>query len=294
MGKTAVTESVYAYYPGCTLHSTAREYGESARLVCGELGIELRELEDWACCGASSGHSAGRLLGVALPARELQLAEEAGLPLVAPCAMCYFRLKLASHELADQTTLNAVRELLDREFHNSAEVVHLLQVFAEHQDVIAAKLKRSLSGIRVACYYGCLLVRPRSILNFDDEENPQMMDRLMELLGAESIDWSFKTECCGASLPLARPDIVRRLSHRILAQARSLGADCLVVACPECHINLDTLQREIEAEYRDGAGLPVLYFTQLVGLALGFSAQQLLLDKHLTDPLPMLKDKGFM
>lgn len=283
---------VYAYYPGCTLKSTAKEYDVSARLVCNELGIELRELKEWACCGASSAHSVSHLLGVALPARELQLAEEVGLPLVAPCAMCYFRLKLAAHELGAETTLNTVRGLLGKEFHNSTKVVHLLQVLDEHKEIILSKLKKSLAGMKVACYYGCLLVRPQDILQFDDEENPQMMDRLMEMLAAESIDWAFKTECCGASLPLSRPDIVLRLSHRILSQAKQLGADCIVVACPMCHSNLDTRQKEIEAEYRDGAGLPVLYFTQLVGLALGFSAKQLLLDKHLTDPLPMLKNKG--
>jgi heterodisulfide reductase subunit B len=287
-----MTQRVYAYYPGCTLHSTAKEYDASTRLVCNELGIELRELKDWACCGASSGHSMGRLLGVALPARELQLAEEGGLPLVAPCAMCYFRLKVAAHELVDEITLNTVRGLLAKEFRNAAKVVHLLEVVAEDKETVRSKLKRSLAGMRVACYYGCLLVRPRDILQFDDEENPQMMDRLMEMLGAESIDWGFKTECCGASLPLARPDIVLRLSHRILSQAKQSGADCIVVACPMCHSNLDTHQKEMKEKYEDGIGLPVLYFTQLLGLALGFSARQLLLDKHLTDPLPMLGDKG--
>ena len=287
-----MTQRVYAYYPGCTLHSTAKEYDVSARLVCNELGIELRELEDWACCGASSAHSVSQLLGITLPARELQLAEETGLPLVAPCAMCYFRLKVAAHELADEITLNAVRELLAKEFHNTAEVLHLLEVIAEDKETMLSKLKRSLTGMKVACYYGCLLVRPRDILDFDDEENPQMMDGLMEMLGAESIDWSFKTECCGASLPLSRPDIVLRLSHRILSQAKQLGADCIVVACPMCHSNLDGHQKEMRAKYEDGVGLPVLYFTQLLGLALGFSAKQLLLDKHLTDTLPMLEGKG--
>jgi len=287
-----MTERVYAYYPGCTLQSTAKEYDVSARLVCNELGIELRELEDWTCCGASSAHSMSQLLGLALPARELQLAEEMGLPLVAPCAMCYFRLKFAAHDLVDETTLTTVREVLAKDFRNAAEVVHLLEVVAEDKETMLSKLKKSLAGMRVACYYGCLLVRPRDILDFDDEENPQMMDGLMEMLGAESIDWSFKTECCGASLPLSRPDIVLRLSHRILSQAKQLGADCIVVACPMCHSNLDSHQNEMKAKYNDGVGLPVLYFTQLLGLALGFSAKQLHLDKHLTDTGPMLENKG--
>jgi len=280
----------YAYYPGCTLHSTAKEYDVSARLVCEGLGIELRELEDWTCCGASSAHSTSDLLSIALPARELQAAEEMGLPLAVACAMCFSRLKFAIHELNDQEIRGLVSDIIGGELRNAVEVVHLLQVLDEDREAIL--LKRPLTGLKVACYYGCLLVRPRDIVDFDDEENPQIMDRLIEALAAHSIDWGFKTECCGASLPLSRKDVVLTLSHRILYQAKQLGADCLAVACPMCHSNLDTTQRVIEAKYRDGVGLPVLYFTQLVGLAMGFSPKQLLLNKHLTDPLPMLTEKG--
>lgn len=284
-----MTPRVYAYYPGCTLHSTAKEYDVSARLVCQSLGIELRELKDWTCCGASSAHSTSDLLSIALPARELQAAEEMGLPLAVACAMCFSRLKFAIHELNDQATLGLVSDIIGGELRNAIEVVHLLKVLEEEKEDLP--LKRPLTGLKVACYYGCLLVRPRDILDFDDEENPQIMDHLIEALGAQSIDWGFKTECCGASLPLTRKDIVLTLSHRILHQAKQLGADCLAVACPMCHSNLDTTQREIEAKYKDGVGLPILYFTQLVGLAMGFSPKQLLLNKHLTDPLPMLKEK---
>lgn len=285
-----MTPRAYAYYPGCTLNSTAKEYDVSARLVCQSLGIELRELKDWTCCGASSAHSTSDLLSIALPARELQAAEEMGLPLVVACAMCFSRLKFAIHELNDQKTLALVSDIIGGELRNVVEVVHLLQVLEEEREAIP--LKRPLTGLKVACYYGCLLVRPRDIVDFDDEENPQIMDRLIEALGAQSIGWGFKTECCGASLPLTRRDIVLTLSHRILYQAKQLGADCLAVACPMCHSNLDTTQREIEAKYKDGVGLPVLYFTQLVGLAMGFSPKQLLLNKHFTDPLPMLREKG--
>jgi heterodisulfide reductase subunit B len=280
----------YAYYPGCTLHSTAKEYDISARLVCQKLGIKLQELEDWTCCGASSAHSTSRLLSIALPARELQAAEGMGLPLTVACAMCFSRLKNAAYELTDKTKLGLVSDLIGKEFHNATEVVHLLKVLYEASD--AMPLRRPLKGLKVACYYGCLLVRPQEVVNFDDVEDPQMMDRLIEKLGAEGIEWDFKTACCGASLPLTRRDVVLKLSHRILSQARQLGADCVAVACPMCHINLDAYQKEMEAKYKDKLELPVLYFTQLVGLALDFSPKQLLLDKHFTDPMPMLKDKG--
>jgi heterodisulfide reductase subunit B len=280
----------YAYYPGCTLHSTAKEYDISARLVCQKLGIKLQELEDWTCCGASSAHSTSRLLGIALPARELQAAEGMGLPLTVACAMCFSRLKNAAYELTDKAKLGLVSDLIGREFRNATEVVHLLKVLYEASD--GMPLKRPLKGLKVACYYGCLLVRPQDVVNFDDVEDPQIMDRLIEKLSAEGIEWDFKTACCGASLPLTRRDVVLKLSHRILSQARQLGADCVAVACPMCQSNLDTYQKEIEATYKDKLELPVLYFTQLVGLALDFSPKQLLLDKHFTDPMPMLKDKG--
>ena len=284
-----IMSPVYAYYPGCTLHSTAKEYDVSSRLVCEKLGIELRELKDWICCGASSAHPTSRLLSIALAAHELKAAEEMGLPVAVACAMCYSRLKIAAHELADETTLSQVREVMGGEFHNATQVVHLLQVLDNKREAIP--IVRPLEGLTVACYYGCLLTRPRGIADVGDAENPQIMDRLMEELGARSINWGFKTECCGASLPLSRPDIVLRLSHRLLSQAKQHGADCIVVACPMCHSNLDMYQREMEAEYKDDFKLPVIYFTQLLGLALGFSPTQLLLDKHFTDPLPMLKNK---
>lgn len=273
--------SVYAYYPGCTLHSTAREYDVSARLVCQTLGIELREVRDWVCCGASSAHSTSRLLGLVLPARELKAAEEMELPLAVACAMCYSRLKLAAHELGDRAMLELVKGIVGGDHLEAVEVVHLLEVLDGRMDV---PLKRPLTGLKVACYYGCLLVRPQGILDGDDTERPQAMDRLMQALGAETVDWDFKTECCGASLPLTRRDIVLTLSHRLLSQARQVGADCIAVACPMCHSNLDAYQREKE--------MPVLYFTQLLGLALGLSPRELLLNKHFVDPVSMLKAKG--
>ncbi|MFH1484593.1 MAG: heterodisulfide reductase-related iron-sulfur binding cluster, partial [Chloroflexota bacterium] len=151
---------------------------------------------------------------------------------------------------------------------------------------------RSLNALKVACYYGCLSVRPKEIAEADSVENPQIIDRLMKLVGAEPVDWAFKTECCGASMPFPRPDMVVKLAHKILANAKGNGAECLVVACPMCHANLDMRQREIEAKYRDEVGLPVIYFTQLLALAAGIPASKLLFEKHFTDPMPLLREKG--
>ncbi len=281
--------TAYSYYPGCSLEGTAKEYDRSTRLVCQALGIELKEMEDWVCCGASSAHTTSPLLGLALPAHELQHAEELGRPLAVACAMCFSRLKFAAHDLADETKLDLVKRALGKDFSNKATVVHLLQILDIEEKL---PITRPLQGLKVACYYGCLLVRPPDVMRFDDKENPQIMDRLLQRVGAQTLDWGLKTDCCGASLPFARPDMVDRMSYRLLAQAREAGADCVAVACPMCHANLDTRQGEMKARYDQTWKMPVLYFTQLVGIALGLTSAQLMLNRHFIDPVPMLKGKG--
>jgi heterodisulfide reductase subunit B len=282
-------EQAYSYYPGCSLHATAAEYGVSTRLVCQKLGIDLRELEDWVCCGASAAHSTDHLLSLALPAHTLKQAEEKGLPLAVPCAMCFSRLKFTLHELENKDTLDLVSGAVGKELSTAVTVKPMLQVLADED--IPLPIVKPLSGLKVACYYGCLLVRPPAVVGFDDAENPQTMDRLMERLGAEAIDWGLKTNCCGAGVAFARLDVVLKLSHRLLTLAQQSGADCIAVTCPMCHANLDMYQKDMTAKFGQKTELPVLYFTQLMGLALGFSYKELLLDKHLTDPLPVLREK---
>lgn len=280
----------YSFYPGCALHTSAREYDVSTLLVCRALGIEVKELAKWTCCGASSAHTRDPWLGLALPALDLQEAEKAGLPLVIACAKCFSQLKLASHEMENPETMARVNQVVDGEVKNTTEVVHILQILNPDKETLP--LKMPLKGLKVACYYGCLLVRPKEVAGFDDPENPQTMDEIVRKLGAESIDWDLKTECCGASLMMTDRDVVVKLSHRVLRQAKQMGADCVAVACPLCHSNLDVYQKDMEKIYQDDPRLPVIYFTQLFGLALGFTPRELLLDKHFTDPLPMLRSKG--
>lgn len=277
----------YAYYPGCTLHATAREYDISFRLVSQALGLHIQELKDWICCGASSAHATNRLLGVSLPAHTLKGAADTGFPVLVPCAACFSRLKIAAHELEDEPTRRQVEQVLGP-LGEMTPILHPLQVMAEEK----ISVTKPLTGLKVACYYGCLLVRPQGIIKFDDIDNPQTMDRLMRAIGAEPVAWAFKTECCGAGLSLARQDMVVRLSHRLLAQARQAGADAVVTACPMCHSNLDLYQRQMSADYKEAVNIPVFYFTQLVGLALGFSPEQMMLKRHFTDPVPLLRAKG--
>jgi len=291
----------YSYYPGCSLHGTAKEYDRSLKLVAGKLGFELREIADWNCCGATAAHSTNELLGLALPARNLMLAATDGRPVLAPCAMCYNRMKVAQHELQDSSKRQVVERLLGRSeklisekkesWSEQVSVVSLLQALAGDgiQAAIKEAVVKPLKGLKVVCYYGCLLVRPPEIIQPDNLENPQTMDRLVALLGGEVLDWPFKTECCGGSLALARTDIVLALGRRLLGMARDVGADCIVTACPMCHSNLDTRQGQIKAKFGESFDMPIFYVTELMGLAFGFTPKELLLDKHLTDAIKIVK-----
>lgn len=285
-----MTAKAYSYYPGCSLSSTAREYDVSTRLVFKALGLELRELEDWNCCGASAAKGTSHLLGLALPGRVLQLAEEADLPLTTPCPECYSRLRFAAHEMKDEATRRQVSQVLEKEVKNTSVVDPTLKILWEYDGDLP--LKKTLDGLKAVAYYGCLFVRPKAVAGFDDEENPRSMDEIVARVGVEMLDWGFRTECCGAYLNIPKPEMVYRLVYRILKAAKTAAADCIVVACPLCQANLDTREKTVEARYGEKFGLPVVYFTQLMGLALGYPPQELLLDKLLTDAMPLLRSKG--
>ena len=284
-----------AYFPGCSLHSTARDYDMSFQLVCRKLGIELEEIPHWVCCGASPAHVTSHLLSIALPCKNLILAEEMGLDtVVAPCAACFNRLKIAKQEVAEDSKLKKdVEEVLGKPSAGKIEVKHPLQVIIE--DVGLEKVeeiaRRKLQGLRVASYYGCLLVRPPSVINFDDPEDPQSMDNLVSALGGEALPWAFKTECCGASFSLSETDIVLELSGEILNEALEAGAECILVACPLCQSNLDLRQKGIEKKYGKKFNLPILYFTELLGLALGMNMHELGLSRHIVSPFRLLERK---
>lgn len=285
----------YAYYPGCTLEGTAIEYDVSTRLSCQDMTVELIELEGWTCCGASSGHNTNYELALALPARNLRLAVEQGFEaLVAPCAMCYARFRHTLHDLRDPALRARIDALLDRPFEGEVRVHSLVDLFSEEEKLafLREKRKRDLAGLRLVAYYGCLLVRPPEILEPDDAEYPTMLDRIIQAAGATLVDWPMKTECCGGSLALSRTDIALELTRRLLADAVGRGASGLVTACPMCHSNLDTRQTQINRRYGTDFHLPIFYFTQVVGLAMGRGIKELYLDRHLTDTRPLLAQVG--
>jgi heterodisulfide reductase subunit B2 len=277
------------YFPGCSLDSTAKEFDLSLRAIAGPLGVELEEIRDWSCCGSSSAHATDHLLSVALAARNLSLAEEQGLSRVmAPCAACFSRLAAARHEIAhDAEQADLVRPMLARPFHNTVEVQNVVALLQGLAAEITAKAK-PLAGLKVACYYGCLLVRPPEIAQFDDPEDPISMEQVVAATGATPVRWSRRLDCCGAGFSLSRVGSVVRLGRAILEDAKASGARAVVVACPMCQSNLDLRQSAMQAR---GAslGLPILFLTQLVGLALGLDRESLGLERHFVSPAGILQ-----
>lgn len=275
-----------SYYPGCCMHGTAKGYDQSIQAVSAALGVSLVEVEGWTCCGASSAHATDFELSVALPARNLMAAQKRGLDVMVPCAACFNRFKSAEHHLQRDPDLKArIEEALQGRLHGSLEVRNSVDFFVGQLglDAIREKVTRKLTGLKVASYYGCLLVRPPDVCRFDDPENPTSMDRLMEALGAEARPWSFKTDCCGGALTVARTEQVVRLVDRLVAMAREAGANCLVTACPECMANLDM---------RATQGMPIFYFSELMGLAMGAPEAGKWLKFHHVDPMPLLRQVG--
>jgi heterodisulfide reductase subunit B len=266
----------------------------STREICQTLGIELKEIPDWNCCGATSAHSLNKDLSIALPLRNLAKAEEMGLDVVAPCAACFNRLKSADAAVKDDPTLQArMAENSGIHYQGKIHVLSLLQTIASLDDAeIKQRVKREFDGLKVACYYGCLLLRPPKTVGFDDAENPASLERIMADIGVETVEWPYKNECCGASLSLSKPEIVVKLTHDILSMAKKAGANCVVTACPLCQGNLDMRQPDIASKYGVQFDMPIFYFTQLMGLAFGVHSEFLGLRKLLVDPTPLLLGAG--
>ena len=282
----------FVFYPGCSLEGTAKDFQTSTLAVAAKVGLEMPELKDWICCGSTAAHSTDPLLADALPAQNLRAA--GGEPVAVACAACYGRLKAANHHISGDPAVRAkVATVIGGDYDGQTPVRHLLEILGRDmtQDVEAA-ITRPLTGLKVACYYGCLLTRPPEVTQFDDPENPTLMDRLLETAGATVIDWPHKTECCGASFSIADSSIVLELSEKILTMAQAAGVDCIATACPLCQLNLDMRQKDVETKYGRRYGIPVFYFTQLLGLAMGCSTSELSLDRLVVEPHALLKAKG--
>jgi heterodisulfide reductase subunit B2 len=273
-----------ALYPGCSLEGSSVGFAESLDKVFGALEIELDELKEWNCCGATSAHAIDHELYLALNLRNLALAEEQGYgEILAPCAACYHRLAGAAFELEQSPELlKKISAKAGIKYGGGVRVRNVLDLIANGIGTqrITARVKSPLAGLRVACYYGCLNTRIPRMASFDDRDYPMSMDRIVQALGAAPIDWSYKTECCGASLFLTSEETQTRLAAKILKDAAARGADAIAVACPMCQNNLDTKQDAMRAAFGIEKALPVAFVTQLMGLAFGLSASELGLKRN--------------
>ncbi len=283
-----------AYYPGCSLESTSTEFNESAKSVCAALDLKLFEPKGWVCCGATAAHRSDPETGLRLPLENLALIERSGFSEVTmPCAACFNRHKAAQYEIRhDESRWQAMDEVLDYHYQDSVKVNTLIETILQHvgEEKIAEKVQKPLENLKVVCYYGCLLTRPPQVTEAENPENPTDMDELVAALGAEVLDWSYKTCCCGAAHSLTRPDIVVKLSGNLVTHARQAGADVIAVACPLCHINLDARQFQMDVE----EPMPIMFFTQLMSLALGLPEKEAVLHKNMVDPRPLLREKGII
>jgi heterodisulfide reductase subunit B len=270
------------FFPGCSLEGTAKEYQKSLLKISSLAGIELIEVDDWNCCGATAAHSLNHLLSIALPARILALAELQGFSdLLIPCAACYSRLITARNViLRDDKIKNKILEIIELPFENKVNPINVIEFINKYlSEFIKSNLKFSINQ-KVACYYGCLLVRPPKVLNVERYEDPQDMESIVKILGGKPINWAYKVECCGAGLSVSRTEIVAKLSAKIIEDAESRGAEAIIVACPMCQSNLDMRRNNIKKFLQRKSILPVLYITQLIGMSLGISEDDLGLKKH--------------
>ncbi len=274
------------FYPGCSLKGTSSEYAQSTLALAKAFDINLKEITDWNCCGATAAHNLNHELAVALPARVLALAEKEGMnEIVVPCAACYNRLSVTQHELNKNKELKArVEDILQMPLSGTIEIMNVMQFIDKYiADKIEEKVTKPFDQ-QVVCYYGCLLVRPQEILNFDRLEDPQSMDTLMSKIGATPMEWGYKTECCGAGFSVSRTDIVAKLSGRIVKDAVDRGAKAIIVACPMCQSNLDMRRPHINSYLKMKTDIPAMYITQAIGLAVGISREELGLKKLFVAP----------
>jgi len=282
----------YAYFPGCSAEATAIGLGLSVQAIAKPLGIELIELEDWTCCGSTPYGSLDELESVVVAARNLALAEKTGLDLVTPCSSCCVTLNKADIQLQDHPHLMAqVNEALavaNLEYRGNLRIRHLVDVLVNDvtPEVIVTKVQRGLGGLKVAPYYGCQLVRPD--YGFDDPESPRSLDRLVESLGAEAVPYPLKARCCGGSSIISEESLALGLLNKLLGNAVENGAQCIVTPCPLCQTNLDAYQSKVNSKFKTSYNLPVLFISQLIGLALGIDAKALGLDTNIVSPSPVL------
>ncbi len=289
-------ELKYAFFPGCSLHASAEEYRMSCDRISEVLGIDLVELDDWNCCSSIDAvYAYNPEFSIFLSARNLSIAEKMGMDLVTLCSACFFTLSRANRLLSEDKRLrNNVDKALKSiglKYDGKVKVRHYLDVLINDVGLsrVSENVKSPLKGLKVASYYGCLLIRPPEITGFDDPEHPRSMDDIVRALGADSVDYIDRIRCCGASLMVTKENVAMEMTKNILLNAKDAGADCIITPCPMCHFNLDARQHDIESRYGVEINLPVLYFTQLIGLAYSLEPEKLGLNRNCVSVEDLLK-----
>ena len=286
----------YAYYSGCSLEGTAGPYDASVRVVMKALGAKLTDPPDWSCCGSTPAHAVDHTFAAALAARNLTIVEKMGCPtLTTPCPSCLSAFKKAQRRMAkNKVFADEVNSLLDVPYNCTVTAKSILQVIYEDMglDEVARPVTTEIPDLKVAPYYGCILNRPPEVAGFDDPENPISMDRVLEAVGVKVVDFAFKVECCGAAFGVPKKETVTFLTAKVLEMALDAGANCIAVACPLCQQNLDLRQAQVNAAAGSTFNIPVLYFSQIMGLAYGYSPEELGIDKCIVRPEPLIRSRA--
>lgn len=273
------------YYPGCALSdgSSSAEYGMSVRGVANALGIDLAEIDDWNCCGASAAHQTNHLLAISLSARNITMAANEGFrEVLVPCPACSLRFITAQKEIKEDADLRKkIEDVIEMPYNDNIKILNFLEFTKIYCiDKLKEDIRKRPKDLKAVCYYGCLLVRPPKVVEFDDPENPITMDEILKSIGVEPLEWEFKTECCGGGLSISRSDVVIKLVNDIMRNAAEAGAQAIIVSCPLCHANLDMRQISANQNYKLEHHIPVIYLSEIIGLSLGIESASLGLDKH--------------
>ncbi|OGF65191.1 MAG: disulfide reductase [Candidatus Fischerbacteria bacterium RBG_13_37_8] len=286
-------EKEYAYFPGCSLKGTARGYEESLLQVFSTLGIKMKEIDDWNCCGATFYMSVDEMLSFTLSCRNMALADKMGGKMVIPCAACYLATKKTKDYVQKYDTIGGkIRGALNEvglKYSDKVQLKHPVEILHDDYGLkeLSSKVKKSIEHLKVVPYYGCQLVRPYT--DVDDPMHPSIMDKVLSALGAKVVNYPLKTRCCGGSLMGTIEDIALRLNYILLKEAVERGGNCIAVLCPLCQFNLDCYQDEINARYNANFSIPVMYFTQVIGMALGLDKEKIGLQRSLVPADSLLR-----
>lgn len=283
------------YYPGCTLYTKAKPLNTSLHASFAAVGVTLNELPHWYCCGTTFSLARDNRMSLIAPLRILSKAQKENGKVIVPCSICYNTLKRANYILKQDTeALDIINEHLEESYDGNEQVIHPLEFFRDNKKFIKDKLKKDLKGLKLGCYYGCLLLRPEQEIQFDDPESPTIFEDFVSLIGATPIDFSFKVECCGSYLVVNAPDAAAEASYKLLKNAQGNGAEAIITSCPLCHYNLDALQKRIKIAHQGFKEIPIFYFTQILAIALGVEEKNLGLEQNKVSPINLLKEYNLL